>query len=110
MPPPATITISFSGDCPDASNAGLTITEDVGKRLLFVSSPAGKAYSITFDPFVGRPYRSDRDGEIKTLPLSASAIPRRPEAKRDAPEEFVFKYTIHAPGCDPVDPRIVVRR
>jgi len=97
--------IKFDGDCPSGplnENASVKVGE--AGRVKFVSDPAGKPFTLTFDPFVGRVYKAPQ-GQVSarisrlSLPSGAAQV-----------SEFDFKFTIYSGDCTPVDPKVIVTR
>ena len=98
------IVISFDAQgCPTSANANLSHSAKPGDKLIFTSSPDNQQYSLTFGPFVGKPYTSNTKGEIKTLPLSKNSF-----AANVLKAEF--KYSIYATNCAMIDPKIIIDR
>jgi hypothetical protein len=107
-----TVTIKFENGCPKLavpptqsscplSADGLCVSR--GKAVLWVSDPAGTAFEVYFDPFVGRPYASHGLDE-KTSPVMV----RSDSALGD------YKYGVFGVNCkggDPIlDPPMRVER
>ena len=98
-----------SAGCPGAPAA---IEADKGKRVVWQSVDAvtgdkiNERYEIFFDPFVGRPQRSDRNGRLKSLPFDNNVPPTVGLGKVE------YKYTIVGDRCKdkPLDPRLWLRR
>jgi hypothetical protein len=103
-------TVEFGTDgCPTAVNENLTSTGKSGQRIIFTSNPlmTGDRYNdfqLTFDPFVGRPYKSNK-AVLRTQPLSGMSTPSK---HKTGQTKFDFKYVINAEGCEPIDPRIII--
>ena len=98
------IVISFdAAGCPTSANANLSNSAKPGDKLVFTSSPADQQYSLTFGPFVGKPYNSDSNGTIKTLPLNGKSFATQLQ-------QAEFKYSIYADGCQMIDPKVIIDR
>lgn len=106
------VTIEFdSNGCPTSANMNLLSRGAPRDKLLFTSNPlkTGDKYnefSLTFDPFVGRPYNSNK-GVYRSLPLSGKATPSRHNSGQ---KEFKFKYVINAENCASIDPVVIIDR
>ncbi len=101
--------IKFEDNCPvevvDKGNSCTALGESAGKdkacakrkdKLVWKSNPEGKSFTLYFDPLKGGPKYKGNRGEYS----------RHIDA--DAPIA-AYKYTIVSPGCEPFDPRIVIR-
>ena len=111
-PPPEEVPVDIpfdSAGCPQTPDA---IDTDKGKLIVWQSVDAvtgdkiGERYEIFFDPFVGRPQRSDRNGKLKSLPFERNVPPTV------GPGKVEYKYTIVGDRCKdkPLDPRLWLRR
>jgi hypothetical protein len=69
------------------------------EKVTFVSSPAGKAFAVQFDPFGMASIRVD--GSLGPLPI-APAKDKAPDSSR------TFTFRVTAGNCDPVDPQIII--
>ena len=109
---PINATIEFGPDgCPTGANTTLVSQGMPGDRVIFTSNPLKTGdqfneFELTFDPFVGRSYRSN-NGVKRTPPLSRTSTPGRHQAGQT---KFTFKYIINAENCAPIDPIIIIDR
>ena len=98
-----TITVNFDGDnCPTSVTppvqgwcplTGGGICVERGRSVQWVSEPAGTAFSVYFDPFVGRPYNS-RGPDETTQPVTV---------RRDT-MPGTYKYSVLGVVCTGADP------
>ncbi|MEJ2532986.1 MAG: hypothetical protein P8Y92_14420 [Halioglobus sp.] len=101
------VKILFDGNCPiKVSDPQVVLEKGRNDNILWTSynkdgsQPVRVAYSIYFDPFVGRPL-ADSNGD---------GVLRSPNVKATSPKG-VYKYTVLGNECsgDALDPNIVVR-
>lgn len=117
-----TLNVRFNGACPKeivpaengcvdrkSKNVACVCRNNVGNAELNWRSvdgdgnPVSGDYQLFFDPFKSGPGLSaNGQGEIKNKKL----IDSPPVTSQG--ETIVFKYTVYKPGCDPVDPRIII--
>lgn len=98
-----TVTVNFDNDgCPTSVTPPVqpqcTLPADglcvnPGKAVRWVSNPAGTAFEVYFDPFVGRPYAS-RPPDEKTSPVVV----------RVGSLEGDYKYSVVGVVCTGADP------
>jgi hypothetical protein len=101
--------------CPSENNNTISIsnppTGKPDKKVEFRSNPAGNKFSLSFDPFSGKLYKSDDDGVIKNanLKLNKNSVPTKAESDPNQ-THFQFKYSIYAADCPTIDPIIIIDR
>lgn len=103
--------------CPSPRNDEVSVGVKVkhkgkaNQKVVFRGSPAGHAYSLSFDPFSGKLYKSNRDGVISNykIKLSSGSIPTKAESDPNQ-KNFSFKYSIYAKDCPTIDPIIIIER
>jgi hypothetical protein len=68
--------------------------------------PVDADYQVYFDPFVGKPQKSNTNGWVRSLPFNSKVPPTAGTARVE------YKYTIVGEKCEdtPLDPRITLRR
>ena len=108
------VKIFYVEACPDKTNKPDLVEVYRGDRVKWqsvVKDGSGtkdvvREYSILFDPFVGSSIKSDGNGTARSKPI-------HPETAQDV----VYKYTVvslddpaEGSPCDPLDPRIRVRK
>lgn len=103
--------------CPSPRNDEVTVGVKVkhkgkaNQKVVFKGDPAGHEYSLSFDPFSGKLYKSDRSGVISNykVKLNAGSIPSKSESDPNQ-KNFSFKYSIYAKDCPTIDPIIIIER
>jgi hypothetical protein len=87
--------------CVCRNNVG---TEEINWQSVDADGNAiAEDYQLYFDPFKSGPaFSADGQGRIKNKKL-INAPPVTSQG-----ETIQFKYTVFKPGCDPVDPRIII--
>lgn len=100
------VKVYFDANCPAAvDNWVPTVGKSPPERVRWTAyeqdgttQKTDAQYDIYFDPFVGPSPTAKSGGIVESQPVSSSA-----------PSNVLYKYTIVAPGCAPLDPYIRIQ-
>lgn len=103
---PVNVKVYFDGDCPTAvDNWVPTLSKAPPERVRWIpyeldgtTLKENAVFDIHFDPFVGPSPIERKDGTVLSPPVSGNA-----------PTGVLYKYTVTAPGCPPLDPYIRIQ-
>jgi hypothetical protein len=93
---PSSVTVAAGKECPVNPDRQPCLSPRRLDWVTFASTPAGMPFTIYFDPF-------------KKGGLDAPKGKGKEQISRDAPLQKAYRYNIVAPGCDILDPIIIVQ-